>query len=205
MGGGEDLAHDVEDGVIIEGVPDLLELLQEPLEDPAFDGVRGHEVEDQAVLGLAVAVDAAHPLLQPVRVPGDVVVEEDVADLEVDALARRLGGHQDLDAAVPELLLGVEPGAGFIPGAGLHPAVDAPHREAPALEPVHEVVQGVLELGEDEEALRRVVEEAFLVEQGLEAGELRLGPGILRRLGLLGEGAEVLRSPPGPARRCRPG
>ena len=48
---------------------------------------------------LAVAVDAAHALLQPVRVPGNVVVEQDVAELEVDALAGRLGGHEDLDVA----------------------------------------------------------------------------------------------------------
>ena len=31
-------------------------------------------------LRLAVAVDAAHPLFEAVRVPGDVVVEQDVAD-----------------------------------------------------------------------------------------------------------------------------
>ena len=59
-------------------------------------------------------MDAAHPLLEAVRVPGDVVVEQDVANLEVNALARRLGGDQDLDLAFPELLLGVKARSRFI-------------------------------------------------------------------------------------------
>ena len=80
LGRRQDFAHDVEHRVVVQGVADFLELLQQPLEDSALDGVRGHEVEDQAVLALAVTVDAAHPLFEPVGVPGDVVVEQDVAD-----------------------------------------------------------------------------------------------------------------------------
>ena len=63
---------------------------------------------------LAVAVDAAHALLQPVRIPGDVVVEEDMAALEVDTFSGSLGRDENLDFAFPELLLGVEPGARFV-------------------------------------------------------------------------------------------
>ena len=165
VGRGQDLADDVEDGVVVQRVADLLELLEQPLQDAAFDGVGGHEVEDQAVLALAVAVDAAHPLLEAVRVPGDVVVEEDVADLKVDPLARGLGGDQDLDLAFAELLLGVEARARLVARARLHAAVDAADAEAPGLEAIHEVVQRVLELGEEEQALVRVVEEALLLEQ----------------------------------------
>ena len=50
LGGGQDLADDVEDGVVVQGVADLLQLLQQPLQDAAFDGVGRDEVEDQAVL-----------------------------------------------------------------------------------------------------------------------------------------------------------
>ena len=39
-----------------------------------FDGVGRHEVEDQAVVPLAVAVDAAHPLLEPVRESGERIL-----------------------------------------------------------------------------------------------------------------------------------
>ena len=40
---------------------------------------------------LAVAVDAAHALLQPVGVPGQIPVDHHLAELEVDAFASRLG------------------------------------------------------------------------------------------------------------------
>ena len=56
---------------------------------------------------LAVAVDAAHPLLQAHRVPRDVVVDHEPAELEVDAFAGGLGGDQDL-ALLAELALGVD-------------------------------------------------------------------------------------------------
>ena len=47
---------------------------------------------------LAVAVDAADPLLEPVGVERDVVVDQAVAvRLQVDALAGGVGGQQDAD------------------------------------------------------------------------------------------------------------
>ena len=54
---------------------------------------------------MPIPVDTAHPLFQPVGVPRDVEVEQDVATLEVDALAGGLGGDQYLDVPVLELLL----------------------------------------------------------------------------------------------------
>ena len=53
MGGGENLADDVEDRVIVQGVADFLEFFQEALEYAALDGVGSDEVEDQAVFVLA--------------------------------------------------------------------------------------------------------------------------------------------------------
>src|SRR3972149_1567906 len=98
-------------------------------------------------------MDAPHPLLEAVRVPWDVVVEENVADLEVDALARGFGGDEDLDVALAELLLGVEARPRFVARARLHTAVDATDTEAPRLQPSHEIVQRVLELGEEKKPL----------------------------------------------------
>ena len=136
LGGGQDLSHHVEDRVVVQGITDLLELVQESLEYPPLDGVGGDEVEDQAVKLLAIPVDAPHPLFQAVGVPGDVVVEEDVAALEVDALAGRLGGHQDLDVPLTELLLHEEPGPRLVPRPCLHSAMDLPRAESPELEAV---------------------------------------------------------------------
>ena len=67
---GQDFAYDVEHRVVIEGVTNLLEFFHQLLEHAAFNGVLREEIEDQAVLGLAVAMDAAHALLQPVRFHG---------------------------------------------------------------------------------------------------------------------------------------
>ena len=125
-------ADDVEDCVIIQGVADLLQLVEQALQNPALDRVRRDEVEDEAVLALSVAVDASHPLFEPIRIPGNVVVEEDVAELKVDALARGLGGDENLNLAFAELLFGVQSRARLVAGARLHAAVDAADREAPA-------------------------------------------------------------------------
>ncbi len=100
----------------------------------ALDGVGRDEVEDQAILALAVAVDASHPLLQAVRVPRDVVVEEDVADLKVDAFASSLGRNKYLDLAFAELLLGIQPRSRLVARTGLHAAMDAAHAESPGLQ-----------------------------------------------------------------------
>ena len=119
VSGWQHLPDHVEHRVIVERVADLLQLVQQPLQHPSLDRVGRHEVEDQTVQPLPVAMDAAHSLFQAIRIPRDVVVEQDVAALQVDALTGRFGSHQHLDRAVAELLLGVEPGSsrepGFIP------------------------------------------------------------------------------------------
>ena len=64
------------------------------MEDLALAGVVGDQVPQVADLGLADAVDAAEPLLDPVRVPRQVVVDHQVRALQVQALARGVGGDQ---------------------------------------------------------------------------------------------------------------
>ena len=50
MGGGQNLADDIEDRVVIERVANLLELFQQALQDAAFDRVGRDEIEDQAIV-----------------------------------------------------------------------------------------------------------------------------------------------------------
>jgi hypothetical protein len=161
---GQDLAHHIEDGIVLKGIADLLQLLKQPLQDMALNRVARDEIENEAVLALAVAVDASHPLLQAVRIPRDVIIEEDVADLKVDALASRFGCDQNLDRALPELLFRMQACAGLVAGTRLHAAVDAAEAKTPGLQSVHEVVQRVLELGEQEQALLGTIEEALLLK-----------------------------------------
>ena len=57
----------------------------------------GHQIDDRNALApLAVAVDAADALLDTHRIPGQVVVDQQVAELEVEPLAADLRRQQDV-------------------------------------------------------------------------------------------------------------
>ena len=98
------LAEHVED-LAAERLAGLLQLLEQLAVDVAFAGLLGDQVPEMADLGLADAVDAAEPLLEAVRVPGQVVVHHQVGALEVDAFAGGVGRQQHLHlGVVPERL-----------------------------------------------------------------------------------------------------
>ena len=70
--------------------------------DVLVEGDVGPEVHElDALVGRADAVDAAEALDDPHRVPVDVVVDEEVAVLEVLALADAVGADQHVDLALP--------------------------------------------------------------------------------------------------------
>ncbi len=133
------------------------QLLQQAFENPALDdGVAvfargGDEVEGVAVVALADAVDASEPLLQASRVPRHVVVDHQVAELEVDALAGRLGRHAHLG-------LGAELFLGPLPFVRVHAAVDLARRVAPAAQVLLDVVQRVAVLGEQQQLAAAVLQ-----------------------------------------------
>src|SRR5947208_1904576 len=79
---------------------------------------------------LAIAVDAAHALFEADRVPGDVVVDHEPAELQVDALARGLCGDKHL-RLLAELTFGINARAGRVAVATLHAAVDLGDRQTP--------------------------------------------------------------------------
>ena len=61
-----------------------------------------------ADLGLTDAMDAAEALLDPVRVPRQVVVDEQMSPLKVDALACSVGRHKESTIGLlREALLGL--------------------------------------------------------------------------------------------------
>src|SRR5262245_9050802 len=100
----------------------LLQLLQELVIHIAFAGLFRNEVPQVADLGLADAVDATEPLLQPVWVPWQVVVDHEVGALKVDTLASGVCRKQDLHLrVVSERLLDIH--ALFAP----HAAVNGDH------------------------------------------------------------------------------
>src|SRR5208283_5902748 len=85
---------------------------------------------------LSVAMDPTHPLLQSNRIPRDIVVDHEPAELEIDSLASRFGRDHDL-AILAELPLGTQPGAGLVAVPDLHAAVDLGDRESPFTELAH--------------------------------------------------------------------
>ena len=137
-------------------------------------------------------MDTAHPLLQPVGVPGNVVVEQDVAELQVDAFAGGFRSHQRLYVAVAELLFNIQSGSRLIPAARVHTAVDLPYPEPPGVELFHQVIQSVLKLGENQQPLFRVVKEALLLQDFPQPAEFRLSAGVGYGLRLDGEVFEFL-------------
>ena len=174
---------------------DLPQPLQELLEHAAFAGVAGHEIEDDAVVLLAVAMNTADPLLEPDRVPRDVVVDHLGAKLEVDPFARGLGGDEHL-GGLAEIPLRVDAASWRITIADLHPTVDLGDGEAPLpqlavraaiLAVADEEVERVLMLGEEQKLFRRVGEEALVFEDALELDELRLDFPFFENAGLVDE------------------
>ena len=133
---GEQVADDVVDAVVAEVVAHRLELLEHAGQHFALARVLRDEVEDAHVVLLAEAVDAAHALLEAVRVPRDVVVDHQAAELQVDPLTGRLRRHHDLRALrVAECVLLLA--AGVL----IHAAVDLRDVEPPRLQVLGEVIR----------------------------------------------------------------
>ena len=152
----ENPADHVEDLIGLELLADFLQLVEQRLQHPAFAGLGGDEVQDDdRIVLLAVAVDAAHALFQPRRVPGHVVVHHHPTELEVDAFARRIRGHEEPGAALRHRL--AEQFHLLLPLGVVHPAVNPGDLagEAQALKATNEVFERVAVLGEDQQFLLR--------------------------------------------------
>jgi hypothetical protein len=164
----QDLPNDIKHGGVVQGVTDFLQLVKQALQHATLNSIGGHKIEDQAIMLLAIAVNTAHALLKSVRIPGNVIVEQDMAALQVDPFASHLGGHQDLNGAVSELLLGEQPRPRLISEAWPHAAMDGADTEAPGLQTIDEIVERVLEFGEEQQPLFGIVEETLGMENLLD-------------------------------------
>src|SRR5579885_1165686 len=117
-------ANHVEDLVGVELLADFFELVEESLEHPAFAGAAGNQVDDAHLVGLFVAMDSAHPLLEPCRIPWDVVIDHQPAGaLQVDAFGGGIGANHICRSAVSGRL--VEEGYLLLALQVVHRAVDS--------------------------------------------------------------------------------
>ena len=103
-------------------------------------------------------MDTAHALLQADRVPGDVVIDHQPAELEIDTFSCCLGGDENL-RGLAELALSIDAATGCIAVADFHTAMNHGEGQAPLAEFAHgaailpvagEIVERVFMLGEDE-------------------------------------------------------
>ena len=80
-----------------DGVLEDADAPQAALVDLGIHGARRDEVDDGDRLALlSVAVNAADALLDAHGIPGQIVVDEEIAELEVETLAADFGGQQDI-------------------------------------------------------------------------------------------------------------
>ena len=144
----EQLAENVVDAPA-ERRPLFLELLKQARVDIAFARVVGDKGPHEAGVGLTDAVDTPEPLLDAVRVPRQVVVDQQVGVLvEVDTLACCVGRDQE-DAA----LVLLERLLGLLAVLALSAAVDRNHSVVSAemlRQAHHQIVKGVPVLREDD-------------------------------------------------------
>ena len=168
---------------------DLAQLLVQQAVDPLFDRILREQVVDLHRLLLPVTVDPADPLLHGHGVPGQVVVEQDAPDLEVDAFAAGRRAQEKAGAVLaPEVL---HRGNLVLDGAALERRDPLRSEDPPEL--LGEEGQRVPVLGEDDETFVRILagEIADGPDQGLEASVRTLG----NQLDEPPDGGDLLRDP----------
>ena len=144
---------------IPQRVPLLLQLQQQPLEHRPLARLPRHQIPQVAHLPLPEAVNSPEPLLDPIRIPRQVVIDHQVRPLQVHALPRRIRRHQhDRPRIVHERMLRRPPRPAIQSAVNLHhrlgvivaapPAPTAGLAELRA-DPLHQVAERVAVLGEN--------------------------------------------------------
>ena len=77
-------------------IPFSCQFLQQTLVDGAFTRFPRDQVPEVANFLLTDAMNSSEALLQPVRVPGQIVIDHQVGALQVDAFPGGVGRYQDL-------------------------------------------------------------------------------------------------------------
>jgi len=94
---------------VAELPPDGLNLVLEDGEDLRFLRSFDHEVVDLGIVPLTVSMDPADALLQTVRVPGQLIVDERMAiALEIQAFRSSISGEQQARVGVVEAAFRVQ-------------------------------------------------------------------------------------------------
>ena len=151
---------------------DFFQPFNQSLEYPAFACVLRDKVEDETIFLLTVAMDTANPLFKPHRVPGNVKVDHQPAELQVDPFTGGFGCDKHL-CRFAEFTLCINASPRCIAVSDLQSAVNLSQREAPfpqltewsLISPIaSKVIKGVFVLCENQQLHLRVIEDAFRLE-----------------------------------------
>ena len=152
------------------------EFLLQHLPDPVLDRILEDEIDRADDVGLPDTIHPADPLFEAHRVPGDIVVDHHVAELEVQTLPAGIGGDEDA-GILGECLLD------SLALFHVHGAVQANYRESPLRQESTQHLLGGHEFGEYQRLEFRI---PLFRLKAVKPVEQRLGLGI--RPGLLTAG-----------------
>src|SRR6266496_3990724 len=122
----------------------LFQFCEETCENLPLNGIGRDKVENTDIRTLPDAVNTPHTLLQSIGIPGNIVVDHQVAELEGDAFACRFGSNADLGRIIQAL-------SRFATIDGIHPTVNLTGGVAPFLQVAAQVLKRVTMLCEDQQ------------------------------------------------------
>ena len=122
----KDRAQDIEDFITPKRGFDLLDLLKKLFQHLSLTSVLCHQIIDKYLSALPVSVNTTHALFETVGIPGHIVVDHEIAELEIDSFTSCLGSDHDL-CSIFEYPLRIY--SFFEP----HPAMDGVNRITPRL------------------------------------------------------------------------
>ena len=105
-------------------IQDDLQLGLENFTNPVLDSIFKHEIQGSNDVLLADTVDAANTLFHAHRVPGHIVVHNDMAELQVQTFTTGIGGDQNADVTG-------KGGLHFFALCQIHGTVEADHTDPP--------------------------------------------------------------------------
>ena len=151
----KELADDIVNPVAAQFGANRLQFLKKTVKDGTLSRIGGDKIDDMHLVFLSVAVNAPHPLFQAIRVPRKIIVEHQVAELEVNSFARGFGCEKKL-RLIPKRILRRYPL--FV----RHFPVDNRDGKPPRLYLLLKVSQRIKILREDENFLIRVFSVQFI-------------------------------------------
>ena len=90
------ILDDIVNTIVTKLLTDDVEFRKQFLQHLAFSRIVCHHIEDYYIILLAITVNTTHALLQAIRIPGNIPVDEQAAELKVNTFACSIRTNQNL-------------------------------------------------------------------------------------------------------------